>query len=277
MIAKALFEYLTTPGPVTAGVIPFVEPQIVSSDIVCVDRNDARRHLQNRVGSSSYYYDRRPQGTGHTAITFRRITGERDYHLQGEVPFPKTYFDVGIWGRDPDGAARNEITAALLRLAIGGFRGYWGSRPPVYISSCTLIRDSDRATRPVDGSDYWTHLRTFDAMIHHYEPVPDFATVEPEARFETVISGVSMRLRDTSPVVAGDPVVDIHWVVSEVDGGPAVHDFGGHPDTSSTGGGVVGLHRDQTVDITGLDSLFITQTVTLKSGRTSTKTQSIGV
>lgn len=273
MIESVLKEYLTHAGDLPGHPAElFVEPQFVDTEITCTNRNDARRHLQNRLGVNSYFVSRRPANSGHSAVVMSRITTERDNHLRGEVPWPQAYIQFELYGKDPDAGYRNDVHAQLLRLALNSYRGYMGARNLIWIESVTILRDSDRVIKPADASDHWSHLRSFDAMVRHYEAVPDYPTNPLLAKLEATATGADVRLVDATMPLPGDPIADVQWIIRTSPTGSPVMDFHGPPDLPASQG--AGLNRDVTVTISGpVETIYVNHVVKTTSGRTSTSDQ----
>lgn len=154
-VKAALYRYLTEPGDLTGpAAIPFSRPRIVSG-LTIKNRNDARRWLRDRVGSSIYSGRRPMKPSEHTQIYLRTSFTEQPTGLTGEIDGRTELVEAAIICRKADAPARCEVVADLLSLCVGGWGGgYWGD---TYVGECLVDGRTSRTYSPVDGSDDWLH------------------------------------------------------------------------------------------------------------------------
>lgn len=267
-LAESLYQYLTSEADLTGQAAkPFRNPQTVDG-MVCNNRNDARRYLRNRIGKA-IYKARRPQGSEHQALVIRRINTDREYHLQGEFGCPESNMEFTLFARGAAADRRNEITAALLRLALSSYSGPMGTTTKTHIGTIQILRESERPLPPPDGGDDWAAVYSFDAQIRHSDVAPEFSAEELTAEIGVTTSGTDIRL----VAVGADAVAKIKWTIRQTETGPVLATWQGKPDGRSGSLFTTGLNKDQTFDAAaaGLSSPFyLTLELTDVAGDTAT-------
>ena len=168
MIELSLHDYLSIPRDLTdtADTEPF-RNVIKIGDLVIANRNDARRHLQNRVGQR-IYAGRRLKNEGQSAVTIRRISGSPDDHLLGDDR-STAILQVDTFTKGPGSFLDASIISELLRIAITRYRGNWGRATSAFVGTAQLERSSINQISPRDGTEYWTHRASFDYQINYIQ------------------------------------------------------------------------------------------------------------
>lgn len=285
-IKQALHRYLTDPADLAGHpAVPFEAPTTVAG-LLCANRNDARRWLRSKVGSSGIFSGRRPQTQAlpnsdslHTAIVLRTVSQDSEYDLAGAHGSATELLSVEVLARLTDAAARSETIADLLSLAVSGYvRDYWGD---VYVEECLLDSRSSVAYSPPDGGDHWTHSVSLPLVVRYrdvaapvYPADPLFAVI---SYTPLVSDSESLRLSsDESLVPAGRTLATVAWSISR--DGSSLLSLSGAPGAAVTTSDVGGTYAGPIVDAAEFDltgTLDVTLTLTDSAGFTSTAARQI--
>lgn len=104
----------------------------------------------------------RPQGSALPAIVFNRITGIRDYHMQGASGFVESRIQGDCYGATY--TAAKEAARALIAL----LSGYRGIQDDIEFKGAFI--DSERDLTEIDGAAPENHHRvSVDFFIKHSE------------------------------------------------------------------------------------------------------------
>jgi hypothetical protein len=104
--------------------------------------------------------DALPKNQTLPAITYNVISNQPEHHLGGAAALSQARVQLDIYASTRDAA--NEL-GELVRLAIDGQRGTWGSH---YIRTCHLDNDLADYEHPIDGSDAKRYIRTQDYLVN---------------------------------------------------------------------------------------------------------------
>lgn len=220
MITQALYRYLTDPRNLTGhAAVRFSADQVVAG-VAYRDRNQVREQIRARVGKS-FFAGRRPQnGRSPTAVTLRLISSTIDESLAGVCPWRVSVVQVDVWTRGGDAAIRGSVLATLLELATVGYHG--DSWDETWIGDVTLERPAEPVpVAPVDGSDLWTFVNSFDLRIHHaavgaeypitpLEPVLEFLTPRGVGEWFSV-SAESSRIPENRSITNVQIIITDAW------------------------------------------------------------------
>jgi len=81
------------------------------------------------VGGEHIYPMRIPQGVVKDSITYQRISGLGDFHMQGPSGLSRPRIQIDCWSKSID---RSALLSDLVKERLNGFRGemYWGEDSP---------------------------------------------------------------------------------------------------------------------------------------------------
>lgn len=245
LITRALAKYLTEDKEVLGhAAYPFARVQAID-DMVCKNRNDARRWLRSLVGGHVYARRVPQKCTAHTAITIGLLARNKDQPLIGEVGVVDSTLEIKVLTRGAGADHRATTVGQLLTLAVSNYRGWWFD---TYVHNVQVERDSDMAEEPADGSDTWPWMWSTDITVGHDSVSPIYPTDLLTARVDiTKRSGGIIALSAFNSVVPeGVTLTSVYWFIRNA-AGDQVLEFGGPPDAVATPGTVDGTNNEAAV------------------------------
>ena len=230
MITQAIFDYLTDAADLTGHAAERFRADVVVGDATLRNRNDARREIRSTVGRSIFLGRRPEDSNAHTAISLRVVTAIPDVALSGSRPATMTLVQIDTWTRSGQAAQRGDRVSQLLQVALGGYHGdVWGS---AWIGEATIERASVNVIPPGDGSDDWTHQRSFDLMVHHVTPAAEYPSRQLAAQLVFLTDyDVGTWLKMTaagSTVPENREISTLSWNITCTNGSLAVPNVGPH-------------------------------------------------
>lgn len=122
-------------------------------------------------------------------IGYRRISGGREYFLDGGTTEVQPRFAIDIWGTSLEEV---DTKAQTIRLAISGYKGDWNGKP---IANCHLTNESEQHESPLDATDNWVYRIVQEYMITTEEEcnAPSFIR---QAAFDSLPQSLFRFLRD---------------------------------------------------------------------------------
>ena len=126
-----------------------------------IDDDDIRNRINGRV-----YAGRVPDSGKMPCVVVGIISTERKYHLGGEAGANEAIVQVDVYG---DSISEVDQIAELIRNRTSGYCGNAGEE---FISEAMIIRESDTAQQPKDGSSNWIYRHSRDFQVFYKVPVP---------------------------------------------------------------------------------------------------------
>ncbi|WP_166163112.1 hypothetical protein [Chelativorans oligotrophicus] len=119
--------------------------------------------LLSPLAGGRWHWTREPQDErGRPYGVLSRITGLRDYHMQGASGYVQSRVQIDVYG---ESYKSSKTTARQAMRVLGGFRGTIGS---TYFHA--IFIDSERDLPASDAGDVKALYRTsFDIIAHHTE------------------------------------------------------------------------------------------------------------
>lgn len=233
MIELALKQYLTHPRNVTGHAAePFAAPQVIEGRTL-LNRNDARRHVQDMIGDR-VYQGRIPQTVkDHTAVKVSHIAGSRSLALRGETGMISSVLEISVLSRA--GAQADHIAALAARLievAVVNYYGFWGD---IWIHGVSSERPVSQRIKGLAADDVWPVEWSTDVSVWYTAAGAVYPNRSLVSRIKTSDgpAGAVVFSGRGSDVPEGRTMTSVVWTVRDYQGGPVVKTWSGNPDAVS--------------------------------------------
>jgi len=107
-----------------------------------------------------------PQDETRPSLVYQVISRTGNHHLLGPAGLPQTRLQITSNAATPTLATN---LADGVRLALDGFRGFWGN---VEVTGCEKENEVDDFEEPIDASDQGVFRVVQDYLIFHREAIP---------------------------------------------------------------------------------------------------------
>ena len=124
------------------------------------------QHLANNVPSvnNRVYALVAPQGAGSPYIVINKVSGVRDYTMQGESAVVTARYQFTVYAL---GYAAAKATTKEIQAAFSGFKGQMGGAGGAWVEGCFYQNEIDGFDTSLSASGYYQVIT--DYLIKHYE------------------------------------------------------------------------------------------------------------